>query len=162
VIAHALIERSRLPLEMAPREPPASPYSHSQNSAALASNPSNTTVRFQLNSTPLTSVPSLIPETFTAAMKSPKFLPVLKVFGPHDPRSLTGFLKLLYVTIIYYNLSVSDTKRLRWSRGSVLAFGTQARGFKPGRNRRIFRGENILSTPSLGGEVKPSVVLYGM
>jgi hypothetical protein len=24
------------------------------------------------------------------------------------------------------------TKRLRWSRGSVLAFGTQVRGFKPG------------------------------
>ena len=29
----------------------------------------------------------------------------------------------------------------RWSRGSVLAFGTQVRGFKPGRSRRIFRGE---------------------
>ena len=27
-------------------------------------------------------------------------------------------------------------KRLRWSRGSVLAFGTQVRGFKPGRSRR--------------------------
>jgi len=24
---------------------------------------------------------------------------------------------------------------------SVLAFGTQVRGFKPGRNRRIFKGE---------------------
>ena len=47
--------------------------------------------------------------------------------------------------------------RLRWSRGSVLAFGTQVRGFKPGRSRRIFKGEKILSTPSLGGEVKPSV-----
>jgi hypothetical protein len=44
------------------------------------------------------------------------------------------------------------------SRGSVLAFSTQARGFKPGRSRRIFKGEKkILSTPSLGGEVKPSV-----
>ena len=31
---------------------------------------------------------------------------------------------------------------------SVLAFGTQVRGFKPGRSRRIF---------SFGGEVKPSV-----
>ena len=29
-------------------------------------------------------------------------------------------------------------KRLRWSRVSVLAFGTQVRGFKPGRSRRIF------------------------
>ena len=48
-------------------------------------------------------------------------------------------------------------QRLRWSRGSVLAFSTQVRGFKPGRSRRIFNGEKILSTPSFGGEVKPSV-----
>ena len=48
-------------------------------------------------------------------------------------------------------------KRLRWSRGSVLAFGTQVRGFRPSRSRRIFQGKKILSTPSFGGEVKPSV-----
>jgi len=47
--------------------------------------------------------------------------------------------------------------RLRWSRGSVLAFGTQVRGFKPGRSHRIFRAKKILSTSSFGGEVKPSV-----
>jgi len=47
--------------------------------------------------------------------------------------------------------------RLRWSRGSVLAFGTQVRGFKPGRSRPIFKGEKILSTPSFGGEVKASL-----
>ena len=35
-------------------------------------------------------------------------------------------------------------KRLRRSRGSVLAFGTQVRGFKPGRSRRIFQGEKIV------------------
>jgi hypothetical protein len=40
---------------------------------------------------------------------------------------------------------------------SVLAFGTQVRGFKPGRSCRIFKGEKILSTPSFGVEVKPSV-----
>ena len=51
----------------------------------------------------------------------------------------------------------SYVQRLRWSRGSVLAFGTQVRGFKPGRSRRIFQGEKILNTPSFGGEVKPSV-----
>jgi hypothetical protein len=39
----------------------------------------------------------------------------------------------------------------------ALAFGTQVRGFKPGRNRRIFQGENILSAPSFGREVKPWV-----
>ena len=45
----------------------------------------------------------------------------------------------------------------QWSRGSVLAFGTQVRGFKPGRSRRIFQGEKILSTPSFRKEVKPFV-----
>jgi len=30
-------------------------------------------------------------------------------------------------------------------------------GFAPGRSRRIFRAKKILSTPSFGGEVKPSV-----
>jgi hypothetical protein len=36
----------------------------------------------------------------------------------------------------------------------MLAFGTQVRAFKPGRSRRIFQGEQILSKPSFGGEVK--------
>ena len=48
-------------------------------------------------------------------------------------------------------------ERLQWCRGSVLAFSTQVRGFKPGWSRRIFKGEKILSMPSFGGEVKPSV-----
>ena len=39
----------------------------------------------------------------------------------------------------------------------MLAFSTQVRGFKPGRSRRIFRAKKIHSTPSFGGEVKPSV-----
>jgi hypothetical protein len=39
----------------------------------------------------------------------------------------------------------------------MLTSGTQLRGFEPGRSRRIFRGEKILSMPSFGGEVKPSV-----
>jgi hypothetical protein len=39
----------------------------------------------------------------------------------------------------------------------MLAFGTQVRGFKPDRSRLIFKGEKNLSTPSFGGEVKPSV-----
>ena len=33
------------------------------------------------------------------------------------------------------------SKRLRWSRGSVLAFGIQVRGFAPDRSRRIFRAK---------------------
>jgi hypothetical protein len=40
---------------------------------------------------------------------------------------------------------------------SMLASGTQDRGFEPGRSVRIFQGEKILSMPSFGGEVKPSV-----
>ena len=51
----------------------------------------------------------------------------------------------------------AGASRLLWSRSSVLAFGTQVREFKPGRNRRIIQGEKILSTPSFGGEVKPTV-----
>jgi hypothetical protein len=38
-----------------------------------------------------------------------------------------------------------------------MAFGTQVRGFKPGRNRWNIKGDKNLSTPSFGGEVKPSV-----
>ena len=47
--------------------------------------------------------------------------------------------------------------RLRWSRGSVLAFGTQVHRFKPNQSSWIFQGKKILSTPSFGEEVKPSV-----
>ena len=43
------------------------------------------------------------------------------------------------------------SERLRWSRGSVLAFSTQVRGFKPGRSRRIFKGETNPQHPSLNG-----------
>jgi hypothetical protein len=40
---------------------------------------------------------------------------------------------------------------------SMLASGSQDRGFEPGRSRRIFSGEKIHSMLSFGGEVKPSV-----
>jgi hypothetical protein len=52
---------------------------------------------------------------------------------------IIGGILVLFIYLYIY-------KRLWWSRGSVLAFSTQVRGFKPGR-----------STPSFGGEVKPSV-----
>ena len=41
--------------------------------------------------------------------------------------------------------------------GNMLAFGTQVRGFKPGRSRRIFQGEKILREPSFRREVRPFV-----
>jgi hypothetical protein len=50
------------------------------------------------------------------------------------------------------NVTLED-KRLRWSKGSVRAFGTQVRGFAPGRGGQ----KKILSTPFFRGEVKPSV-----
>jgi hypothetical protein len=37
---------------------------------------------------------------------------------------------------------------------SVLASGTQDRGFAPDRSRRIFPAGKIHSMPSLGGEIK--------
>ena len=40
---------------------------------------------------------------------------------------------------------------------SMLASGTQGRGFKPGRSRWIFTSVKILNMPSSGGEVKESV-----
>ena len=51
---------------------------------------------------------------------------------------------------------MKDYTRLRWSRGSVLAFGTQDRGFAPGRSRRIFRAKKFLARlPSEGTAVCP-------
>jgi hypothetical protein len=58
-------------------------------------------------------------------------------------------------SFIYIYIYISQ--RLWWSRGSVLAFSTQVRGFTPNLSCRIFKGEKILSKPSFGGEVKPSV-----
>jgi hypothetical protein len=46
----------------------------------------------------------------------------------------------LSVSLILY-LEATLTKRHRWSRGSVLVFRTQLRGFRPDRIRRIFQGE---------------------
>jgi hypothetical protein len=39
---------------------------------------------------------------------------------------------------------------------SVLATGPKVRGFKPGRGMMDFKRDKIRSTPSFGGEVKPS------
>jgi hypothetical protein len=39
----------------------------------------------------------------------------------------------------------------------VACWPTQVCGFKPGQSLRIFKGKKILSTPSFGGEAKPSV-----
>jgi hypothetical protein len=43
---------------------------------------------------------------------------------------------------------------------SVLATGPKVRGFKPGRGDLFLRAMKIRSTPSFGGEVKPSAPFH--
>jgi hypothetical protein len=50
-------------------------------------------------------------------------------------------------------------KRLRWFRLSVLAFSAKVRGFKPGRNRRIFQGRKKKFSARLPSEGKSWPVL---
>ena len=75
--------------------------------------------------------------------------------GQSDNMAEWHFPRMIHMVRILHVWGYNE--RLRWSRCSVLAFDTQVRGFKPGRSRQIFKGEKILSTPSFGGEVKPSV-----
>ena len=50
-----------------------------------------------------------------------------------------------------FRRTILRSERLRWSGGSVLAFGTQVRGFKLGRSRRIFRAKKFpVRLPSEG------------
>ena len=71
-------------------------------------------------------------------------------FFPTKATSAFRSVHLYLITLIIF-------QRRLWSRGSVLVFSTQVRGFKPGRSRRIFRAKKIFITPSFGGEVKPQV-----
>ena len=66
------------------------------------------------------------------------FLQKIQVCLKSNKKKLLLYMKTHARLFIYiYNI----TKRLQWSRGSVLAFSTQVRGFKPGRSRRIFRAK---------------------
>ena len=85
-----------------------------------------------------------------------KHLPFHKIFVKCLATSCVGSAINVKIDVNLRDI-IPKWQRLLWSRGSVLAFSTQVRGFKPGRSRRIFKGEKILSTPSFGGEVKPSV-----
>ena len=53
--------------------------------------------------------------------------------------------------------SIMCFRRIQWSRGSVLAFSTQVRGFKPGRSLRIFRAKKSSACLPSEGKLKPSV-----
>jgi hypothetical protein len=95
---------------------------------------------------------------FLPAFYGPNFAAITKYWSGQN---FVRFLSCVFLNfsrfeyLVYY--SKCSVKRLRWSRGSVLSFSTQVRGFKPDRSRRIFKGQKILSTPSFGGEVNPSV-----
>jgi hypothetical protein len=68
-----------------------------------------------------------------------------------------GFTQPLHSVEVQNEWRYNLNQRRRWSRGSVLAFGTQVRGFAPGRNRRIFRAKKSSARlPSEGNW------LYGM
>jgi hypothetical protein len=69
-------------------------------------------------------------------------------------------------TVIISNLTFQSATEIKLNRqedgfgglvASMLASGTQVRGFKPGRRLWIFTVVKILSMPSSGGEVKESV-----
>jgi hypothetical protein len=86
-------------------------------------------------------------------------LKIVSVTVASKSKDYTGrFIMFSVITdICKKKTKVSASRRLRWSRGSLLAFGTQIRGFAPVRSRRIFKAKKLLSTPSFGEEVKPSV-----
>jgi hypothetical protein len=71
--------------------------------------------------------------------------------------NILKILKIKGKSAIKYNFGYYIYKGFGVLGVSVLATGTQVRGFKPGRSRRIFKGQIILSTPSFGREVKPIV-----
>ena len=61
-------------------------------------------------------------------------------------QTLKGRISMLTIASLRLRVKCKEglvkfSQRLRWSRGSVLAFGTQVRGFKPGQSRRIFKGK---------------------
>jgi hypothetical protein len=61
------------------------------------------------------------------------------------------------------DIDIRRNKTVLLHEGNLL--GPQVRVFKPGRNRRIFQGEKILSAPSFGRGSKtvgPMSLIYGM
>ena len=53
--------------------------------------------------------------------------------------SASIFVFIFFALLFFFLISLCQ--QLRCARGSVLAFSTQVRGFKPGRSRRIFRAK---------------------
>ena len=61
-------------------------------------------------------------------------------------------LLILACELLMMLYTLYSVKQLQWSRGSMLAFGTQVHGFAPGRSRRIFRAKK--SSARLSSEGK--------
>ena len=82
----------------------------------------------------------------------PQSITNLKNEKTHFKVALKNFLNAHSFYSVDEFFTCTDDTRLRWSRGSVLALSTQVRGFKPGRSRRIFKGEKKSSArlPSEG------------
>jgi hypothetical protein len=87
---------------------------------------------------------------------------VIPIQGKQTPetKQLTqpSCLHLFFVVVLNYLFFMTlDVSGFGGLGVSVLASGTQVRGFKPGQSGRIFKGGKILSTSSFGREVKPRV-----
>jgi len=54
---------------------------------------------------------------------------------------MSSYVRRIHLALQLTLINYEDDEQLWWSRGSVLAFGTQVHGFAPGRSRRIFRAK---------------------
>ena len=78
-------------------------------------------------------------QTFTRVLLVHVSISVCAVVYTLSPRTKLQ-LVLKFFHMADNSLSRSRSKRLRWSRGSVLPLSTQVCGFKPGRSRQDFSG----------------------
>ena len=84
---------------------------------------------------------------FEKGLSPAKYTPVLVLFKDDKKHPILVYDLVSYFPQISFERPKSTCScsgkraRLRWSRISVLAFGTQVRVFKHGRSRRIFKGK---------------------
>jgi hypothetical protein len=90
---------------------------------------------------------------------------IRRILKSRNFRRCFFFKRVLSARIEYcisYSTHFVHRKRLWWSRGSVLAFGTQVRRFAPGRSRRIFKAKKVnIYLPSLMMKVPSHLYVLG-